>query len=137
MFFAATFDPDDIWKLDEPKQPDSPAESDTSFEDWLLRKPEKYVYDAMQDKEVQRQLEELRKKKADPTRRKTLESGYGGSQYISSGMNAQLAEIKKALGNEVPSKSPAGSRGSSRAASPVQEHPGMQRTHSSRWRWRK
>lgn len=94
----------------------------------------------MQDKEVQRQLEEKRKKSTDPARRKTLESGYGGSQYISSGINAQLAEIKKALGNEAPSKSPAGSRGSSRAASPVPDHPGhpgMQRTHSSRWRWRK
>lgn len=134
---TATFDPDDIWKVDEPKRPASPTESDTSFEDWLLRKPEKYVYDAMQDKEVQRQLEEARKKKADPTRRKTLEAGYGGSQYISSGMNAQMAEIKKALGNEMPSKSPAGSRSSSRAASPVPEHMGMHRTHSSRWKWRK
>ncbi|KAJ9111449.1 hypothetical protein QFC19_001218 [Naganishia cerealis] len=136
-FLIATFDPDDLWKVDDPKQPESPAESDQSFEDWLLRRPETYVYDAMQDKDVQRQIEESRSKETESSKRKTLEAGYGGSQYLTSGANAQLWEIKRALVGESPSKSPVGSRTSSRAASPVPEQPGLLRGHSSKWKWRK
>lgn len=135
---TASFDPDDLWKVDDPKPPESPTDSDDqSFEDWLLRKPEKYVYDAMQDKEVQRQIEELRKKEMESSKRKTLEAGYGGSQYTTSAANSQLLEVSKALVGEVPSKSPAGSRNNSRASSPVPQHAGLLRGHSSKWKWRK
>ncbi|KAJ9115030.1 hypothetical protein QFC22_005358 [Naganishia vaughanmartiniae] len=135
---TSSFDPDDLWKVDDPKPPESPADSDDqSFEDWLLRKPEKYVYDAMQDKEVQRQIEELRKKEMESSKRKTLEAGYGGSQYTASAATHQLLEVSKALVGEVPSKSPAGSRNNSRAASPVPQHGGLLRGHSSKWKWRK
>ncbi|KAJ9104517.1 hypothetical protein QFC21_002013 [Naganishia friedmannii] len=135
---TSSFDPDDLWKVDDPKPPESPTDSDDqSFEDWLLRKPEKYVYDAMQDKGVQRQIEELRKKATESSKRKTLEAGYGGSQYTASAANNQLLEVSKALVGEVPSKSPAGSRNNSRAASPVPPHAGLLRGHSSKWKWRK